>query len=130
MTTPEENREWLKRLAAELDELSPTDPPLSAYLVEYLRGALAAYLSGDAKSMDDALGLKRGRGRPPQETSARKAREARVILWLRMTKRKTWQYIADRLGRDVHDVQRIAEEHGPAIARQQAQALVRRLDGQ
>jgi hypothetical protein len=57
--------------------------------------AVESYLAGRAKSLDEAFGLTRKRGRPAKDDEHKKI--ARRVLQLRLD-RRAWEAIAEELG--------------------------------
>lgn len=104
------NNEKLRQFREELAELNFPESPISLDLVEYVRDALDAYLSGDVKTLDQAFGIARGKGR------TKETKKHRQIALQALRKRfdgLTWGQIMEDI-KDVSDertLRRIVDEH-------------------
>jgi hypothetical protein len=97
----ETNRLKLKQFAAELRDLSPSDPPISPELSAYVATSLEAFCSGKASSLDKAFGLNPRRG-APLRPSQKKLKLTYFMIRIAAdgssgSKSKSWRLIADEL---------------------------------
>ncbi len=111
--TQREAREILEWLAKHLRNYqTPIRPKQALHAAE----AIESYLAGRARSLDEAFGLTRKRGRPAKDDEHREI--ARRVLRLRLEReRKPLEAIAEELGvQDVRTLRRQYKKHFPEVA--------------
>ena len=99
------------------------DPKLGSWFVT----AVAAYQTGAAESLDKALGLKRGRGRPkaenPKSYGYTRAKHCYWVLMQAEEKTKALAELADTYGLHERTIQREVERYAPDILREATREL-------
>ena len=91
---------------------------------EFLLQAFQRFFSGSVSSVDEALGVKRGRGRPKPAPH-----DGMVAVAIDVISRgeQSWNDLSNKYSRDKRDLQKIAERHFDAAAESMAQELKGRL---
>lgn len=119
------SKDKLQRLAEDIAELAERErqrslmPSIPFAVSDWFVEGVKAYLAG-APSLDHALGLKRGRGKPKAERPKGKNYErAKAVFLLRLPHKKpSWLEIAEMYDADVRDLQRDLKRYEPDIIRQ------------
>ena len=106
-STPEEAREWIRKYVAELERQARLGPTTKR--ARYVLAAFRGLLTGEYKTLDEAFGVKRGRGAPKLP-----ADPAEIELATRAIKRlrELWQEhrLAGKRGRFRPPYQQLAFE--------------------
>ena len=134
------SREQLKCLAEAVENLIKeekrhADPPSSHYIphdvAQWFVDAVNSFLSGDAKSLDSALGLTRRPGRPVDPNKSKNLHLAEMALTWRM-QGKTWaeinsKFFADRAEPpDERYIRTVVGRYKPIIMKKWSEELRRR----
>jgi len=85
--------------------------------------ALGAYLAGRTEGLDEAFGVKRGRGAPKTGPTAEVLRRVKLAMF---RGDKSWLEIADETGVDVRTLQREVRRHESFVFQQMAEELISR----
>lgn len=102
---------------------SPINPDLADWMLE----ALESFLSQEISSLDAALGLTRGRGRPKEPPSAEMLAIAKDVFHGRRL-RVRWDELSERHGnRDPKDLRAIRDRYIDDVVEAEAADLVARL---
>lgn len=104
---------------------------------DFLIDAFHKFLSGKAATLDDAFGVRRGRGRPKPPPPQELVDLAGKIIMARSPtpigpnpkRRQTpWKDLEEQLGYDARVLRDIAERHGKAWTEKLADKVVKRLE--
>jgi hypothetical protein len=111
----------------ELSRRQSFPPTISFAVAEWFLQATENYLSGKHSSLDRALGLQRGRGRPRPTPAGKNFERAKEVFWLKMSNR-SWKQIGDQFpDADIRDLQREVERYSPDIIAEAARELSARV---
>jgi hypothetical protein len=126
-----EAAKWLAKLAQQLEDHldeykdAPDDTNVSGELVQWF---VAAVKKGG--SLERALGLRRGRGKPKEIGPGKYFALVRRAFFLRTPKKKSWKAVCDELNiTDQREFQKTYERELPKVLRAMADELVRRRRG-
>jgi hypothetical protein len=119
----------LRALAANGGKSRPFLPVISDELVEFVAGGIEKYLKGEYQSLDRALGLTRGRGRPQLPLGQGKHFElGKQLFWLRQ-EGKSWNQIGDLFPKyDERELQRIYKRYYEAAKADVVADIIGRLN--
>lgn len=100
---------------------------LSQSDAELLATAFEAFLSGKARSLDDAFNVKRGRGAPKRgPTDTRIMELVEKAIW---RGRKSWKEIADELNiEDTRYLQKLVQRHADYAIEKMAREIAERFN--
>lgn len=125
---PAEVAKWLAKLCQQMEnhvdeyKFEPDQTGVSSELVQWF---VAAVKKGG--SLEQALGLRRGKGRPKATGPGKHFQLARQVFILRELRGKSWKTVCDELNfTDQRELQKIYKRERPKVLRAYADELVRR----
>ena len=129
---PAEAAKRLAKLCQQLEDhideykFEPDQTGVSFELVRWFVDAVRAAKKGSG-SLEQALGLRRGKGRPKEAGPGKHFQLVRQVFFLRELRGKSWKTVCDELNfPDQRELQKIYKRELPKVLRAYADELVRR----
>ena len=124
---PAEAAKWLAELGQQMEkhlaEYEPYETAVSSELAQWFANAVKA-----GGSLELALGLRRGRGRPKNAGPGKHFKVVRKAFILRELQGKSWKTVCEELNfTDQRELQKIYERELPKVKRAFADEIVLRL---
>jgi hypothetical protein len=130
---PAEAAKWLAELCQQLEDhldeykFDPDETGISFELVQWFVAAVKA-AEKDGGSLERALGLRRGKGRPKETGPGKHFQVARQVFVLKELQRKSWKTVCEELNfTDQRELQKIYKRELPKVERAFAHEIVLRL---